>query len=278
MNRPPDRGRGRGNNSRGRGKPKVTQAEVEAYLKAHKLQFPSLQEAGSSSSSSLSMAEVIQTEEVFKSLKTTETIMVLEKSDEQWKNDPLKIKSRYLDTMNYPVPEGKYRYIYEAILTESGSVVFNYTYDSKIGQKSPISYSKIVIKTKTIDDIKAKTQELGQQLKQKEKLSIKNPFLEISAQLRSKNPSLTDNEIVLKTMDFMKKQFLQTVHQEADDESMTLAKGNKEDNNPFTCLAGESQDPYEDDQNTPTLGDFWDSMTEIMAEKLSSNKSKEKNQ
>ncbi|KAI8536924.1 hypothetical protein RHMOL_Rhmol10G0294500 [Rhododendron molle] len=89
---------------------------------------------------------------------------------------------------------------------------------------------------------------------------------------------MTDNEVVLKTMDFMKEQFLQTVRQEADDESMASAKSNDEDNNPFSCLAGESQDPYEDEQNTPTLGDFWDSMTEIMAERLSSNKGKEKHQ
>lgn len=60
MNRPPDRGRGRGNNPRGRGRPRVTQADVETYLKAQKIQFSSLQDAASTSSSSLSIKEVVQ--------------------------------------------------------------------------------------------------------------------------------------------------------------------------------------------------------------------------
>lgn len=107
---------------------------------------------------------------------------------------------------------------------------------------------------KTIVTIKSKNQELRQQ--QQENFSIKIPFLEIPAQIRAKNPSLSDNEIVIKTMDFMKDQFLQSVHKVADDESMTSAKSNEEDNNPFACLAGESQNPYEDEGNTPTLGDF----------------------
>ncbi|XP_058195990.1 uncharacterized protein LOC131312325 [Rhododendron vialii] len=439
MNRPPDRGRGRANTSRGRGKPKVTQADIEAYLKGHKLQFPSLQDAALASTP-LSLKEVVQSEEVFKSLETTETIMILEYQDEQFKNDPWEIKSRYLDTMSYPVPEGKYRYIYEAMLSEFGSVEFRHTYESKIGQKSPISYSKAIIKmvipihkcgihpqqsktlsikaengipvhynywdyieawtkafyyqnqrrkhswflkicpnlvgqqelpnwfymwwckfgtrsdylipevqkelefftnhhpqlqetntsegksflfiimtfgipwiwkwdiqfgnnkfgfpvlqrtfqyrwwkginlNQTLAKIKAATQELKLQLKRKEQSSKKNPFLEISAQIKAKNPSLTDDELVIKTMDYMKNQFLQSVQGThiADDESMTSAKSNEEDNNPFTCLAGESQDPYEDDGTTPapTLGDFWDSMTEMMAEQLSSRKGKEKNQ
>ncbi|KAI8553004.1 hypothetical protein RHMOL_Rhmol06G0311600 [Rhododendron molle] len=60
---------------------------------------------------------------------------------------------------------------------------------------------------------------------------------------------------------------------------MASAKNNEEDNNnPFTCLAEESQDPYEDEENTPTLEDFWDDMAEIMTEKLSSKKEKEKHQ
>ncbi|KAI8572125.1 hypothetical protein RHMOL_Rhmol01G0174200 [Rhododendron molle] len=79
-------------------------------------------------------------------------------------------------------------------------------------------------------------------------------------------------------MDFMKEQVLQSVHHESDDESVTLAKSQEEDNNPFTCLAGESQDPYEDEENTLTLGDFWNSITAMMTEKLSSKKGKEKHQ
>lgn len=89
MNRPPNKRRGRGNNPRGKVKPRVTQADVEAYLKAQKIQFPSLQDAASaSSSSSLSIKEVVQSEEVFKSSKTTKTIMILESQDDQWKDDP----------------------------------------------------------------------------------------------------------------------------------------------------------------------------------------------
>jgi hypothetical protein len=134
----------------------------------------------------------------------------------------------------------------------------------------------------TLDQIKDKVSELKVQIQAQEKLSIKNPFLEISEQLREKFPQATKDELVVKTMSFMKEQFLQTVHTEvADDESMASAnsKESKEDtNNPFTCLAGESQDPYEDELNeaTPTIADVWDSMTEIMAEKLSQAKKKGK--
>lgn len=58
---------------------------------------------------------------------------------------------------------------------------------------------------------------------------------------------------------------------------MTSARGAEDtdtDNNHFSCLAWESQDPYEDDENDTTLGDYWDSMTQIIAKQLSSKKGK----
>lgn len=56
---------------------------------------------------------------------------------------------------------------------------------------------------------------------------------------------------------------------------MTSAKNAENtDNNPFSCLVGDSQNPYEDEGNDPTFGDFWDSMAQIIAEQLSSEKGK----
>lgn len=77
-------------------------------------------------------------------------------------------------------------------------------------------------------------------------------------------------------MDQMNEKFFQTFTKTTNDESMTSAKSAEDidTTNPFSCLAGESHDPYEDEENDPTLDDFWDSMTQIIAVQLSSKKGK----
>lgn len=85
---------------------------------------------------------------------------------------------------------------------------------------------------------------------------------------------MPDGQIVEKTLDHMKNRFLQTFTKISYDESMTLAKSVDDDNNHFTCLAGESQDLYEDDSNEPTIGDFWDSMTQVIIEHMSNRNDK----
>lgn len=64
-------------------------------------------------------------------------MLVVEPQVEQWRDDPWEIKSQNLDTMSYPVPKKKYRYTYEVMLIESGSVEIIHTYE-KYGQKKPI--------------------------------------------------------------------------------------------------------------------------------------------
>lgn len=112
---------------------------------------------------------------------------------------------------------------------------------------------------------RSKIQQYKSQAQRQEKDSIKNPFLEISAQLRAKHPSLPYDEIVIRTMDCLKDQFFKIMpnpKQSAGDESMTSAKSNDlEDNNPFSCLPGESQDPYEKEGNEAILVDYWDGTT-----------------
>ncbi|KAL7225904.1 hypothetical protein ACSBR1_021121 [Camellia fascicularis] len=77
-------------------------------------------------------------------------------------------------------------------------------------------------------------------------------------------------------MDFMKEQFLQSLSR--DDTSMKSSSGSHGgpkdehfdpllDENEFTVLAGESQEPEE-----PNMGDFWDSLTGLIAEKMSQEK------
>ncbi|XP_028058961.1 protein TRM32-like [Camellia sinensis] len=69
-------------------------------------------------------------------------------------------------------------------------------------------------------------------------------------------------------MDFLKEQFLQTVSPD-DDVSMksgTSQTPSEPESDPAEhVLAGESQDPEEDE---PNLGDFWDSLTTVIAEKI----------
>jgi hypothetical protein len=49
-----------------------------------------------------------------------------------------------MDTMGYPVQEGKLRYIYEAILSDTKSVEFTHKY--VVGKTNEIQYSKAIIK------------------------------------------------------------------------------------------------------------------------------------
>ncbi|KAH7859089.1 hypothetical protein Vadar_031426 [Vaccinium darrowii] len=116
----------------------------------------------------------------------------------------------------------------------------------------------------TLNEVKAKIQNFMKTVRSQEKKPISNPFLEISKKIHEENPSLSEDEVVIKTMDFMKNQLFETFKAPGDDESMTSAKS-VEDDNPFTCLAGESQDPYEDeDPNGATLADYWDGITQLL--------------
>ncbi|CAL5361504.1 unnamed protein product [Camellia sinensis] len=111
-----------------------------------------------------------------------------------------------------------------------------------------------------------------------------NPFVQIQQELREKYPDLSETELVIKSMDYMKQQFLQSMF--STDSSMKSTSSTQseddratadpydEDNN-FTVLAGESQDP-EDDPTGPNYGDIWDSVTEMIADKLLHDKSKGK--
>ena len=104
-----------------------------------------------------------------------------------------------------------------------------------------------------------------------------NPFVTIQNSLREKNPHLSDQDLLIKTMDIMKEQFLQSIAPPARDVvSMTSAhnhESEQDDNsNKFLVLAGESQD----DSLDPILGDFWDSLTAMIAEKMEKDKGKKK--
>ncbi|TNV97649.1 hypothetical protein C5H24_12750, partial [Xylella fastidiosa] len=96
-----------------------------------------------SSSGGPSTKDVVQSEGEFKTSPITKQVIILESQDEQWQTNPWEIKSRYLDTFNYPVPDGKYCCIYEAMFTETGSSEICHTYGQK---NSTISYSKTIIK------------------------------------------------------------------------------------------------------------------------------------
>lgn len=77
-------------------------------------------------------------------------------------------------------------------------------------------------------------------------------------------------------MDFLKEQFLQAVPTGTDDDlsmrSGTSQTPSEPESDPAEhVLAGESQNPEDDE--TP-LGDFWDSLTAVVAEKMTKAKGK----
>ncbi|GMP73915.1 hypothetical protein CsSME_00031504 [Camellia sinensis var. sinensis] len=108
---------------------------------------------------------------------------------------------------------------------------------------------------------------------------VQNPFVQIQNELRQKYPALSEQELVIKSMDYMKEQFLQSFNR--DDTSMKSGTSHDdpdeghtdpyEDENEFTVLAGESQEPADAD---PNFGDFWDSLTGLIADKMSQEKDK----
>ncbi|CAL5354894.1 unnamed protein product [Camellia sinensis] len=94
-----------------------------------------------------------------------------------------------------------------------------------------------------------------------------NPFVQIPQELREKYPDLSETELVIKSMDYMKQQFLQSMFSTDSSMKSTSSTQSEEDratadpydeDNTFTVLAGESQDP-EDDPTGPNYGDIWDS-------------------
>ncbi|KAL7240500.1 hypothetical protein ACSBR2_006197 [Camellia fascicularis] len=73
-------------------------------------------------------------------------------------------------------------------------------------------------------------------------------------------PDLSEQELIVKSIDYMKEQFLQSLS--SDDTSMQSVSSNQapdleenldQDENEFTVLAGKAQDPVD---NEPNLGDF----------------------
>ncbi|CAL5383592.1 unnamed protein product [Camellia sinensis] len=102
---------------------------------------------------------------------------------------------------------------------------------------------------------------------------VTNPFVQMQKELKQKFPNLSDNELILKSMDYLKEQFLQSVNPE-DDVSMRSGTSHTQSESEADLanqvLAGESQS---DDETEPTLGDFWDSFTAAIADKMAQDKS-----
>ncbi|CAL5355021.1 unnamed protein product [Camellia sinensis] len=110
-----------------------------------------------------------------------------------------------------------------------------------------------------------------------------NPFVQIQQELREKYLDLSETELVIKSMDYMKQQFLQSMFSKDSSMKSTSSTQSEDDrttvdpyeeDNAFTVLAGESQDP-EEDPTEPNYGDIWDLVTEMIADKLLHDKSKE---
>ncbi|KAL7233192.1 hypothetical protein ACSBR1_016926 [Camellia fascicularis] len=105
-----------------------------------------------------------------------------------------------------------------------------------------------------------------------------NPFIRIQFEIKRQNLDISDKDLLVKCMEYMKDQFLQSMETNVkDDVSMISTASQDKDhdkdeddpNNAFIILAGESQDP---DNNDGSLGDFWDSITDIIANKVECDK------
>ena len=101
---------------------------------------------------------------------------------------------------------------------------------------------------------------------------VTNPFVQMQKELKQKFPNLSDNELILKSMDYLKEQFLQSVNPE-DDTSMRSGTSHTQSESEADpadhVLAGESQS---EDEAEVTLGDFWDSFTAAIADKMAQDK------
>ncbi|GMP63743.1 hypothetical protein CsSME_00025314 [Camellia sinensis var. sinensis] len=74
---------------------------------------------------------------------------------------------------------------------------------------------------------------------------------------------------MVKSIDIMKERFCQAINTDSrDDVSMKSVASQKEDDNAFSALPRESQDPNE----KPTLGDFGDSLSKMISEKTDKNR------
>ena len=74
-----------------------------------------------------------------------ETVLYIENSEVQWMQDPCEIKRRYLTTQHALPRFDHYRYMYEQILTDTGSMDFKHTLAEPHRAASPINYSKCTI-------------------------------------------------------------------------------------------------------------------------------------
>ena len=75
----------------------------------------------------------------------TELVIPLASSDVKQRSQPWGLKERYLERQNFPVKNGFFRYIYEAILTETQSVNITHFHIDSRNPQSAISHSKCYI-------------------------------------------------------------------------------------------------------------------------------------
>lgn len=96
------------------------------------------------------------------------------------------------------------------------------------------------------------------------------PFSEVFQKIKRTQPLQNTEEMVAAYIEEMKRGFMQHFKEDVETTSNT---SQSTDENTFTCLAGESQDPNE--MEIPTE-EFWESLKETMMEKARRKKEKEK--
>lgn len=75
-----------------------------------------------------------------------ETILIIEKHDEQWLRDPWEIKRRYFTTLAFLPHFDQYYYVYEQILIDTASIEFTHTLMESLQTNSPFRFSKAIIR------------------------------------------------------------------------------------------------------------------------------------
>lgn len=140
---PPDRGRGRG---RGRGGRKSgSQQYGRGRISLSLSEYPTLGES-SSQSKQKTAKEAFEQGPQYVKKNITEPLITLSEGDlNLHPKDPWCLKERYLQNQQYTVQEGKSRYIYEAILTETSSVQITHHYLEEGNSRTPITFSKCYI-------------------------------------------------------------------------------------------------------------------------------------
>ena len=107
----------------------------------------------------------------------------------------------------------------------------------------------------TLDLIKSRLDEYRLQLKTRQQRESPSQFQKIKRKLIMQKGTVSKEDLIASYIEEVKKDFMKNLEEEVltDNKSDTSMATSSKGENPFICLAGESQDPEEDIPNTEDI-------------------------